>query len=55
MSPFTVVVVLFLSALFIVLSAIPLLPSHPDMDTSHRSPGAKKKAAHYRVAPKYPK
>ncbi len=54
MSPFVIVVVLILTVLFIVLSVIPLLPGQPDMDSSHRSPGAKKKAAHCRLLRKYP-
>ncbi len=40
MSPFPIVVVLILTVLFIVLSAVPLLPGQPDMDSSRRSPGA---------------
>jgi hypothetical protein len=55
MSPFTVVVVLILTVLFIVLSVIPLLPIQPDMDSSRRVPGAKKKVAHFRLLRKYPK
>ena len=55
MSPFTIVVVLILTVLFIVLSVIPLLPGQPDMDSSHRAPGAKKKVAHFRLLRKYPK
>lgn len=55
MSPFTIVVVLILTVLFIVLSVIPVLPGQPDMDSSHRSQGAKKTGAHYRVLRKYPK
>jgi hypothetical protein len=55
MSPFPIVVVLILTVLFIILSVIPLLPGQPDLDSSHRSPGAKKKAAHYRELRKYPK
>jgi hypothetical protein len=47
MSPFTIVVVLILTVLFIVLSIIPLLPARPDMDSSHHSPGVEKtKAIH---------
>ncbi len=46
MSPFTIVVVLILTVLFIVLSIIPLLPGQPDKDSSRRSSGAKTKAAH---------
>ena len=54
MSPFVSVVVLILTVLFIVLSVIPLLPGPPDMDSPHRSPGAKKKAAHCKLLRKYP-
>jgi hypothetical protein len=46
MSPFAIVVVLFLTVLFIVLSVIPLLPGQPDKDASRCSPNAKTKAAH---------
>jgi len=55
MSPFTIVVVLFLTVLFIILSIIPLLPGQSDLDSSHTSTGAKKKVAHSRVLRKYPK
>lgn len=46
MSPFAIVVVLILTALFIVLSVIPLLPGQSDMDSSSRSRRAEKKHAH---------
>jgi len=41
MSPFEIVVVLFLTVLFIVLSVIPLLNGKSDKDSSYHSPGAK--------------
>ncbi len=44
MSPYTIVVILFLSSLFFILSIIPLLESQSGTDTSHRSPGGKKKS-----------
>jgi hypothetical protein len=46
MSPFTIVVILILTVLFIVLSVIPLLPGQSDMDSSQRSSGAKTKTTH---------
>jgi hypothetical protein len=46
MSPFTIVVVLFLTVLFIVLSVIPLLPGQSDMDSSDRTPRARTKTSH---------
>jgi hypothetical protein len=46
MSPFTVAVVLILTVLFIVISAIPLVSGIADMDSSHQSPKSKTKAAH---------
>jgi hypothetical protein len=45
MSPFTIIVVLFLTVLFIVLSVIPLLPGQPDMDSSHLSPKTETKVS----------
>ena len=45
MSPFTIIVILILSALFIVLSVIPLLPGQSDPDSSTRSAAAKTKTS----------
>ena len=44
MSPYTIVVILFLSSLFFILSIIPLLEAQSGTDPSHRSPGGKKKS-----------
>jgi len=46
MSPYEIVVVMILSALFIVLSVIPLLPGPSDLDVSLRVSRTKKKAIH---------
>jgi hypothetical protein len=46
MSPYEIVVVMILSALFIVLSVIPLLPGPSDLDVSRRVSRTKKKAIH---------
>jgi hypothetical protein len=53
MSPFTIVVILILTVLFIVLSVIPLLPGKSDLDTSHRTRGTKNNPSHYRALRKY--
>jgi hypothetical protein len=47
MSPFEIVVVLFLTVLFIVLSVIPLMNGKSDTDSSRHSSGAKTKPAHF--------
>jgi hypothetical protein len=47
MSPFEIVVVLFLTVLFIVMSVIPLLNGKTDLDSSRQSPGVKTKPAHF--------
>lgn len=46
MSPFAVVVIFILVALFFVLSIIPLLPGQTDINSSTPSPRAKTKGAH---------
>ncbi|HEX7621104.1 MAG TPA: hypothetical protein VF359_07900 [Anaerolineales bacterium] len=46
MSPFTIIVVLILTALFITLSVIPLLTGRSDMDSSPQSQRAKTKNSH---------
>jgi hypothetical protein len=46
MSPFTIIVILILTILFIVLSVIPLLPGQSDLESSRRSPTAKTKTSH---------
>jgi hypothetical protein len=38
MSPFTIVVIMFLTVLFIILSVIPLLSGPSDVDSSPHSP-----------------
>jgi hypothetical protein len=45
MSPFTIIVILILSALFIVLSVIPLLTGQSDSDSSQRSASTKTKTS----------
>jgi hypothetical protein len=45
MSPFEIVVVLFLTLLFIVLSIIPLLNGKSDMDSSCHSTATKSRGA----------
>jgi hypothetical protein len=46
MSPYVIVVIMILSALFIVLSVVPLLPGPSDMDVSRRVSRTKKKTIH---------
>ena len=46
MSPFTIIVILILTVLFIILSVIPLLPGQADVESSRRSPTAKAKTSH---------
>jgi hypothetical protein len=46
MSPFTIIVILILTILFIVLSVIPLLPGQSDLESFRRSPTAKTKTSH---------
>jgi hypothetical protein len=46
MSPFTIVVVLFLTILFAVLSFIPVLFGNPDMDSFEPNQQIKPKTAH---------
>jgi hypothetical protein len=49
MFPFSIVVVLLLTVLFIVISVIPLLPGQSDMDSNHLSSTGKKKSTHPRM------
>ncbi len=46
MSPFTIIVILILTLLFIILSVIPLMTGQSDLDYSHRPPRAKTKTSH---------
>ncbi|HTX90514.1 MAG TPA: hypothetical protein VMC09_04775 [Anaerolineales bacterium] len=46
MSPFTIVVIFILTALFVLLSLAPILFGSADMDSHDPAPQAKTKAAH---------
>jgi hypothetical protein len=48
-SPFVIIVILTLTVLFIVLSVMPLLLTHSNMDSSRRFPAWRTKTAHYRA------